>query len=455
MKVLCFVIAVAASLRFVSTSKVQQLRTDPGICTFISDSWPIWPICATDLRDNDGRSSGGVQEYADEQSDRHRHDTRSKFGLSDDKSTGYSNDHPQCTGHLDHIDDKLCAYVHPTFENGRGISAFTTPSIARELEERISTITRERHARSNDSGMSSEMLMHPSLEVTALSNKGMGVVATSPIAAGTRLLHSTPVLLVHNIDAPRAFERESHLRIAVANLPPATREAFNDLARSYNNPAVHAQDIIKTNAFAIDVSSVQHLAVFPEASRFNHDCAPNAMYYLDHIRLTHTLHATRNIAAGEEVTVSYVDPISPAWSRKSELLQAFSFSCSCQRCADAEEDDTLLAEAKILEAELGDWDTNTSEIDVWAYTEKAERLVELYAILHLEGFVNTAYGHAALTYNSLGDSGKAAMYARKALEAAKLRHGPADLGSRAVTVWEEFLEEGAWAHWSWNRRRED
>ncbi|KPI38103.1 SET domain-containing protein 5 [Cyphellophora attinorum] len=455
MKVLRFVIAVAVSSCSVSASKVQQLRSVPGICTVISNSRPTWPICATNLRDDDGSSIGGVQDHSENQSDRHGHDTGTKFGLPYEKPADYSNDDPSCTGHLDHIDDKLCVYIHPAFEKGRGISAFTTPSIAREFEKRISAIARERDGRRNASGTLSEITMHPSLEVTALSNKGMGVVATSLIPAGTRLLHSSPVLLVHNIESPRAFEREFHLRTAVAKLPPATRDAFNNLAKSYNNPAVHAQDIIKTNAFAIDVSSVQHLAVFPEASRFNHDCAPNAMYYLDNIGLTHTLHATREIAEGEEVTVSYVDPISPAWFRKSELLQAFGFTCSCHRCANAEEDDALLAEAKLLEAELGDWESDTSDTDSWAYTQKAKRLIELYQTLKLEGFINTAYGHAALTYNSLGDSGKATMYARKALEAAKLRHGPAELGSRAVTVWEEFLEEGAWAHWSWNRRRED
>lgn len=42
-------------------------------------------------------------------------------------------------------------------------------------------------------------------------------------------------------------------------------------------------------------------------SRLNHDCRPNADYHWDPETLTQHIHAVRPIAAGEEITVSYME----------------------------------------------------------------------------------------------------------------------------------------------------
>lgn len=39
----------------------------------------------------------------------------------------------------------------------------------------------------------------------------------------------------------------------------------------------------------------------------NHDCRANADYYFDVTTFTHNIHAVRPIAAGEEITVSYIE----------------------------------------------------------------------------------------------------------------------------------------------------
>ena len=44
------------------------------------------------------------------------------------------------------------------------------------------------------------------------------------------------------------------------------------------------------------------------------------------------VHATRPIAAGEALTISYVDLLSPPISRQCALLQSYGFLCSCTRC---------------------------------------------------------------------------------------------------------------------------
>ena len=75
-------------------------------------------------------------------------------------------------------------------------------------------------------------------------------------------------------------------------------------------------------------------ALFPEMSRINHNCAPNAA------RLEHDgglrLVAIQAIEAGEEITMSYVqdsDLILPASLRKTRLSAWFG-ECACARCKD-------------------------------------------------------------------------------------------------------------------------
>ena len=367
-----------------------------------------------------------------------------KVWISHSTGLAHTGDQPACAPHLVSLHDILCIYVYPSFYNNRGLAIFTTPSLATEFTQRAKAIDSELTSRP-DPALNKHS---PDYVVTPLPNRGLGAIATTSIPIGTPLTKTTPILIVHSDNTP-TFDREKFLRLAVSLLPADTRSAFNGLARIYNDPRVTHQDAIKANSFAIDIAGVQHLAVFPEPSRFNHDCAPNAMYHVDSLALTHTVHATRPIAEGDEITVSYLDPFSPGAARHDFLQSAFGFACSCQRCVEAERDDAQIAEIQRLESILGNWDARES-VQWFDYTDMAEDLIDLYQRRGLEGFMNTAFGHAALAYNSVGESGRATMYARKALDVAKIRHGKK--GSRAVGVWEEFLEDGAWKHWSWSRR---
>jgi hypothetical protein len=103
---------------------------------------------------------------------------------------------------------------------------------------------------------------------------------------------------------------------------------------------------------------------------------------------------------------------------------------------------------------LGDWDdhstapasTSTPSI------KQAENLIRQYLSLGLEGFLDYAYGHAALMYNSVGSVRGARKYAKLAAESARLKYGPE---SADVGVW-RALEADVMGHWSWmvRRRRE-
>ncbi|KAL1884398.1 hypothetical protein Plec18167_001986 [Paecilomyces lecythidis] len=164
----------------------------------------------------------------------------------------------------------------------------------------------------------------------------------------------------------------------------------------------------------MQVGGNMHLAVFPEASRMNHDCAPNAQYFLDPLGLTQYVHAARPISEGEELTI-----------------------------ASGQTADTALAEMKLIESSLADW-TEAS----MASTKLAERLIKLYRQERLDGFLDTAFGYAALTYNAVGNSVQAKKYAKLAAESGTMKDGPDAANVRAM---KELVKDPG-RHWSWRRR---
>ena len=89
-------------------------------------------------------------------------------------------------------------------------------------------------------------------------------------------------------------------------------------------------------AYAANVSSdITH-------SQLNHSCAPSAKPAFTSGTAELHLVATRNIKAGDEVTVSYVDTskrskdnaMEARRRRRMELARGWHFACSCTRCEE-------------------------------------------------------------------------------------------------------------------------
>ncbi|KZO97657.1 hypothetical protein CALVIDRAFT_78055 [Calocera viscosa TUFC12733] len=106
--------------------------------------------------------------------------------------------------------------------------------------------------------------------------------------------------------------------------------------------------------------------VYPQASFFNHSCAPNAqadpmtalelfkapglevalekeVVPLEHVRtlglgrpLTFSIVLPEGevLPAGEEITISYVSVSLPRPNRRAQLASEYHFDCSCERCED-------------------------------------------------------------------------------------------------------------------------
>eukprot|EP00933_Yihiella_yeosuensis_P045152 TRINITY_DN40477_c0_g1_i1.p1 TRINITY_DN40477_c0_g1~~TRINITY_DN40477_c0_g1_i1.p1 ORF type:complete len:357 (-),score=91.22 TRINITY_DN40477_c0_g1_i1:140-1210(-) len=86
-------------------------------------------------------------------------------------------------------------------------------------------------------------------------------------------------------------------------------------------------------------------AVYATASKANHSCHPNAAFRIEHLPLRELrLVALRDIQAGEEVLVSYLqeeDLLKPRRRRRKQLRN-WGFTCCCRRCLGSDDVRTFL-----------------------------------------------------------------------------------------------------------------
>jgi hypothetical protein len=104
--------------------------------------------------------------------------------------------------------------------------------------------------------------------------KGIGLIANRTIRKGEIIMQRVPALLIQ--DTPHADldreTREELYQTAVDRLPEPTQERF------LRQMGTTLFDKVEKNAFRMFVDGDHrhslHLGVFPEVSRFNHDCRP-------------------------------------------------------------------------------------------------------------------------------------------------------------------------------------
>jgi hypothetical protein len=170
--------------------------------------------------------------------------------------------------------------------------------------------------------------------------------------------------------------------------------------------------------------------------------------------------ATRDIKEGEEITISCTSttlhsskvteliatdtsPLEPVVTRQHHLQSGFHFTCTCPRCTSPSESDLTLPLLHSRHETHHDWSD-----DSVGTPELAEQLLQLHRDEGLEGFMDLAYGFAALAYSAVGDEEGAREYAEKAKEAILMKDGK---WSGNLRIWEEVLGDVR-GHWSWMRR---
>ncbi|KAH8893841.1 SET domain-containing protein [Thozetella sp. PMI_491] len=331
----------------------------------------------------------------------------------------------------------FCVYSNWAFAAGKGVVVISTARSA----EAIAKLPAFR-------SVATRFTSHDDLfRLTEVPGKGLGLVAQRPIRRGLPIMARSPTVIAHRriVDELSQDEQERLLEAAVARLPGATRTTF--LAQMGHFGGHRIRDIIFTNSFelGLPVEDGHHFANFPEASRFNHDCRPNVAFYMD-ADLTHRTHVVRDIAAGEELTISYVNAFRVRAVRQARAERSWGFGCTCAHCSLpaplANASDNRLFRIYEIETELADW---KSKIDA----DAIELLMSLYAQERLlESHAADAYTLAALNYNALGREVLAVKYALLSLEQGVLENGPAAPDVAAMVS----LLEAPRSHWSWRKR---
>lgn len=136
-------------------------------------------------------------------------------------------------------------------------------------------------------------------------------------------------------------------------------------------------------------------------------------------------------------------PLEPVSTRHAHLQQGFHFTCTCPRCIFPSSSDATLSLINTLQTHLNDWSASSL-----GSPSMADELLQIHRDEGLEGFMDVAYGFAALAYNAVGDVDMGRMYAGKAKEAILRKDGR---WAPNLRIWNAVLED-AEGHWSFRRR---
>lgn len=199
---------------------------------------------------------------------------------------------------------------------------------------------------------------HPLHCVASARDKGLGVFATRDIKEGELILAERAILMVPaNVPSAGVYlpghftieellqERmnlwEKKLQSFVDRMLPERRATLMALANSNKHDGSGPiLGRIRTNGFGGNSQwtwrgdgepSGRYTLVYDQISRLNHSCRPNAAYTFYDASFSMGVHAVRDIAAGEEILISYVLLCHPYEERKAQLAP-YGIDCKCDAC---------------------------------------------------------------------------------------------------------------------------
>lgn len=219
---------------------------------------------------------------------------------------------------------EFCAHTTKKFR-GHGLSIIANPTAAKAASEAFEPARKAPHY-SPDS----------IVEVRDIPGKGKGLVAKRRIKKGRIIMLDSPALVVSSKLPLLASSSEGLqlLSTAVEALPKADRDRVYALDKSMGGAGV--DDILKTNSFACQYHDggvgEGYMCLFPSVSRINHACRPNAYARFAPRTLLMEIKALRDIAPGEEISISY-GTINKLHAERQKLYkEGWSFTCTCDMC---------------------------------------------------------------------------------------------------------------------------
>eukprot|EP00051_Salpingoeca_urceolata_P007585 m.98814 g.98814 ORF g.98814 m.98814 type:complete len:125 (-) comp15298_c0_seq3:204-578(-) len=73
--------------------------------------------------------------------------------------------------------------------------------------------------------------------------------------------------------------------------------------------------------------------MFEIGNSMNHSCEPSAISVTCEETFALRMVATRDVRAGEELCISYIDETEPLGKRQQRLRDMYLFDCDCDKCA--------------------------------------------------------------------------------------------------------------------------
>jgi hypothetical protein len=147
---------------------------------------------------------------------------------------------------------------------------------------------------------------------------------------------------------------DSAVLMKVKTLSKDQQRQYLSLHNNYPGGNVFSS-IFKTNALPCGPDSVTG-GVYPTICLINHSCAHNSHHSWNDMTSSETIHAIKDIKAGEEITIDYGKPV-PFDARRARLRSSFGFECDCSLCSlphsERQESDARRIRIEQLDKQIG------------------------------------------------------------------------------------------------------
>jgi hypothetical protein len=233
-----------------------------------------------------------------------------------------------------------CAHTLLYYRNNQGLSFIGTPEAANGvLEAREFSIDGEEHSPDTDEfSLNKRGPSHEdSYDVQRIRGKGKGVIAKRQIYKGDVIMLDSPAI-ISSARLPlyvTPSEGSALLQTAARMLPEEEYSTLMALDKPSGTTGLDA--ILKTNSFSCQFNDGgvgdEYLCLFPQVSRINHACQPNANAKFIPRTLSMEIRALRDIPPGQEISISY-GKVDLKYAERQKLYnENWGFKCTCNLCA--------------------------------------------------------------------------------------------------------------------------
>eukprot|EP00931_Biecheleriopsis_adriatica_P009295 TRINITY_DN110370_c0_g1_i1.p1 TRINITY_DN110370_c0_g1~~TRINITY_DN110370_c0_g1_i1.p1 ORF type:complete len:376 (+),score=54.55 TRINITY_DN110370_c0_g1_i1:142-1269(+) len=181
----------------------------------------------------------------------------------------------------------------------------------------------------------SESRLHK-LDICQVDGKGLGVMAKQNLQLGEHVFEESPLIVLPSrsqFDSSTSWEDEVSSVMAHVHDCEVLKRFWklHDAHRCFGKEKT-APGIVLTNGVAFpSCTEGERTAIFATAACFNHSCDPNVAFTFNDANDL-VVFAIKDVLAGEELCISYVDVYQSHFQRGSKLHARYGFTCRCSVC---------------------------------------------------------------------------------------------------------------------------